>query len=217
MSQTAHTACAVVLGFVAVTLAATDVRGGEPRRVIRIYDSTGNHAARAAAILVSRALLDDAGVSADWLDCTTGHQGPGCHAVRGPRDLIVRVAPRSLGPMRPAADSVSTRERLADPDLQLGFATFDPATRRGVLATIFHDRVLTVAGRTALDYHLLLGRAIAHEVGHLLLPGGGHGATGLMRAIWTDDELTQNRRNDWVFAPAERQRLQAASVARSAR
>jgi hypothetical protein len=208
---------AVALGFIAVIAAATEARAGDQRRIIRIYDNTEAPPARAAAIRVARELVTDAGVTADWLDCTTGQADAGCQTVRGPFDLAIRVAPRSMGPTRPASDSVSTRKTLTDPDLQLGFATFDVSTRRGVLATIFHDRVLTVALRADLDYQLLLGRAIAHEIGHLLLPASGHSATGLMRAIWTDDELTQNRRDDWVFAPAERDRLHVASVARERR
>jgi hypothetical protein len=30
----------------------------------------------------------------------------------------------------------------------------------------------------------MLGAAIAHELGHLFLPSGGHSARGLMRAPW---------------------------------
>ncbi len=218
MSHTVRTAVAVALGLLSVLTVTVDVRAGESRRVIRIYDtSTDDPAARATAIVTSAGLLREAGITVDWLDCTTGSENPGCRAVRGPRDLVVRIAPRSVNPIHPTPDSVSTRETLSDPDLQLGFATFDSTTRRGVLATIFHDRVLTVAHRADLDYRVLLGRAIAHEIGHLLLPASGHSTTGLMRGVWTDAELTLNRREDWVFAPAERKRLQAASIARPSR
>src|SRR5688500_6452694 len=103
MSQTARTALAVALAFVVVTLAAADARAGESPRTIRVYDSTENQADRTAVIRVSRGLLEDAGVAANWLDCTAGQEEPGCQAVRGPRDLVIRVAPRSMGPARPAA------------------------------------------------------------------------------------------------------------------
>ncbi len=132
-------------------------------------------------------------------------------------DELAATQPSATCGLHPTPDSVSTRETLSDPDLQLGFATFDSMTRRGVLATIFHDRVLTVAQRADLDYRVLLGRAMAHEIGHLLLPASGHSMTGLMRGVWTDAELTLNRREDWTFAPAERKRLQAASIARPSR
>jgi len=32
------------------------------------------------------------------------------------------------------------------------------------------------------------------------------------RAVWTDAELTSNRREDWLFAPSEQQQLQLGSV-----
>ena len=35
-----------------------------------------------------------------------------------------------------------------------------------------------------------------------------------MRAIWTDAELAQNRRDDWTFTDAERLRLQLQVAAR---
>ena len=218
MSQTVRATFVVALGLVSVAAMPADVRAGEPRRLIRVYDaSTDDPGARAAAMLTSAALLEEAGIAADWIDCTTRSDESRCRAVRGPRDLVIRIAPRPLGPVRPTPDSVSTGETVTDPDLQLGFATFDSVTRRGVLATIFHDRVLTVAQRADLDYGVLLGRAMAHEIGHLLLPARGHSPTGLMRGVWTDAELMQNRREDWVFAPAERERLRAASIARPSR
>jgi hypothetical protein len=33
-----------------------------------------------------------------------------------------------------------------------------------------------------------------------------------MRAVWTDAELTMNRREDWIFAPIERRQLQLGAV-----
>jgi hypothetical protein len=33
-----------------------------------------------------------------------------------------------------------------------------------------------------------------------------------MRAVWTDAELTMNRREDWVFAPTEQHQLQLGSL-----
>jgi len=209
---------AVVVGLVSLAVVAADAGAGEPTRVIRIYDAShGDRATLSAAILTSAALLNDAGIAADWLDCTDGSATPGCDAIRGARDLVVRIAPRPVVPAHPTSDSVSTRDTVTNLDLQLGFATFDAVTRRGVMATIFHDHVLTVAQRVDVDDRMLLGRAIAHEVGHLLLSGGGHGASGLMRAVWTDEELTQNRRDDWVFASAERERLHAAASTRAVR
>src|SRR5688572_30606388 len=100
-----HTVCAtfaVALGLVSVAAMAADARTGEPRRLIRVYDaSTDDPGARAAAMLTSAELLEEAGIAADWLDCTTASQESRCRAVRGPSDLVIRIAPGPLGPVRP--------------------------------------------------------------------------------------------------------------------
>jgi len=33
-----------------------------------------------------------------------------------------------------------------------------------------------------------------------------------MRAVWTDDELTRDRPDDWMFAPVDSQRLQQVFI-----
>src|SRR4029434_6614158 len=95
-----------------------------------------------------------------------------------------------------------------DSYFRLGFAIVDPITRTGAMATVFHDQVHAVARRTGVDLSELLGRTLAHEIGHLVLRAPGHSTTGLMRAVWTDAELTMNRRDDWLFAQSDRDRLQ---------
>jgi hypothetical protein len=70
------------------------------------------------------------------------------------------------------------------------------------------DRVQAIAQRTSIPSGSLLGRAIAHEVGHLLLGTNAHAPRGLMREIWTDAELALERREDWLFAPSERAALE---------
>jgi len=64
---------------------------------------------------------------------------------------------------------------------------------------------------TGLGTRELLGRAVAHELGHLLLRAPGHGPSGLMRPLWTDQELMQNRPDDWTFSEADRRQVQAAA------
>ena len=50
------------------------------------------------------------------------------------------------------------------------------------------------------------------EIGHLLLGVLGHSRTGIMRAVWTDDELTRARPEDWLFAAGDIQRLQQSLI-----
>jgi hypothetical protein len=72
-----------------------------------------------------------------------------------------------------------------------------------VLATIYLDRVLRLAEQTGADRIALLGHAIAHELGHLLMASNVHGPIGLMRAFWSVDEVRNGRPSDWTIAPRD--------------
>jgi hypothetical protein len=84
----------------------------------------------------------------------------------------------------------------------LGDARVDEHTRSGVLATVYVDRVEELARAARVDVGMLLGRALAHELGHLLM-GGLHGVSGLMRPSWTREEVRRNAAADWMFAGGE--------------
>jgi hypothetical protein len=84
----------------------------------------------------------------------------------------------------------------------LGQALIDSRTRTGVLATIFIDRTGRLAHDLGIDHRTLLGRAIAHELAHLLLGTPTHGA-GLMRETWSHGELQGTRRSDWHLDPLD--------------
>lgn len=78
----------------------------------------------------------------------------------------------------------------------LGHALIDARAHAGVLATVFIDRTERLARDLGIDHRMLLGRAIAHELGHLLLGTAAHGS-GLMREIWSHDELLGTRPASW--------------------
>jgi hypothetical protein len=71
---------------------------------------------------------------------------------------------------------------------ELGVATRSQ-TERGRLAYVFIDRVRNAALTYRVDHVSVLAHAIAHEVGHLLLPSGAHSESGLMRAEWTRSDF----------------------------
>jgi hypothetical protein len=97
------------------------------------------------------------------------------------------------------------------PDDVLGFSYIDKLGEPSVLATVFADAVARIAMRASVEPGTLLGRALAHEVGHLLLGTAHHTTTGLMRANWTG---TQLQRLDWSFSPADRRQMQRSLTAR---
>jgi hypothetical protein len=199
----------------ALTLTALTVIAGpvsadpdDSRVVVRVYDAgAGGRTVRAAAIRTAAAIVEHAGIAIDWYDCTERSGEPQCQDSRRSHNFIVRLMPTYVAGTAPrlALESLNTTAAV---ESELGFAVIDPQTLIGAMATIFHDRVLTAARRVGVERSELLGRALAHEVGHLLLQATGHSASGLMRAVWTDEELLQNHGADWEFAAADRRRLQ---------
>jgi hypothetical protein len=64
-----------------------------------------------------------------------------------------------------------------------GSGVLGMAVRRANLAYVHIDRVATYALKHRMTSPRALGNAIAHEVGHLLLPAAGHSSTGIMTEI----------------------------------
>ena len=178
--------------------------------MIRMYDvAAAGPALRAEAMRTASAIVSHAGVSVKWTDCSRGGADHPCRTVPGARELVVRIVPETGANHSRAA--LSIRGFSGSPDRQLGFAAVGGKSRSGILATVYYETVNAVARSSGLATSQLLGRAIAHEVGHLLLPGGGHSPTGLMRAPWAYEELTENRREDWVFSPMDGRQLRVAA------
>jgi hypothetical protein len=92
--------------------------------------------------------------------------------------------------------------------LPLGDALVNRDSGAGVLGTIYVDRVEWLARAAAADLPSLLGRAIAHELGHLLMGTSTHGLHGgLMRAQWTREEVRRAHPQDWQLAAPDLARI----------
>ena len=87
-----------------------------------------------------------------------------------------------------------------------GVAYIVRETNRGWLATVFSDRIAEAAVRVDVDAGTLLGRVVAHEVGHLLLGVDYHSDAGLMMAEWPDAALTRAG-GAWRFSTLEAARM----------
>ena len=94
--------------------------------------------------------------------------------------------------------------------MQLGYSLVDTGAHAGALATIYPDRVTMIAREAGRRADLLLGRAIAHEIGHLLLGTTTHAATGLMQAMWSIDTVRRDLPDDWLFTPRDAVAIQTA-------
>jgi hypothetical protein len=163
------------------------------RLTIRLYDfSALDRPVRTSAVEEARAIVADAGVTADWQDCSRREL-----CAPEPGDLVIRVI------REPGTSGLEWRRAL-------GYSVVDPMADTGTLATIYVNRVEDSARHAGVDVGLLLGRAVAHEVGHLILRTNDHGAQGLMRATWTEVEISRNTHDDWIFAAPERRQIRAA-------
>jgi hypothetical protein len=64
----------------------------------------------------------------------------------------------------------------------LGFSL--PAARYGAHVTIYYDRTERISLLVPARVHKILGNALAHEIGHVLLGSEEHAESGIMKAVW---------------------------------
>jgi hypothetical protein len=87
-----------------------------------------------------------------------------------------------------------------------------PQSEAGVSAMVFCDRV----DRTPheIDGPTLLGLAIAHEIGHVLLNTSAHGNAGIMKSPWLRADVEQAEARLAMFTRSERNTIRQQLSAR---
>ncbi|MGO8792354.1 MAG: hypothetical protein ACLQVL_33910 [Terriglobia bacterium] len=101
------------------------------------------------------------------------------------------------------------------PGTPLGYSLLPRLGQPPSRAAVFYTRALEMAheGPAALDQ--LLGYAIAHEVGHLLLRSAAHSDWGIMQAVWGPKELEQICQGRLYFGVDESAGMRAELADRS--
>jgi hypothetical protein len=130
-------------------------------------------------------IFRSAGIQINWNECR-------CSPVLSPTSVMLRIVPRFFGSMQTS----SRRENL-------GYAVAGP--EGGGLATVFYDRVETFAKGENLSR--VLGYAIAHEIGHILLGQSSHSSAGLMQANWSQKDFMPAHHDQMQFTPEEAQSM----------
>jgi hypothetical protein len=151
-------------------------------------------------------ILEDAGLTIRRLACDSvaaAVVGDACAAPLRAHELSLRLV--RLPPPDRSGDHVT-----------LGYSLVNTPARFGSLATVYVDRVADLAAASRVDMPTLLGRAIAHEIGHLLLGTAAHAHVGVMRASWSLEVLRHSPAGDWLFTPADAEALRAAARLRTA-
>jgi hypothetical protein len=195
--------------FIAGIWAALPLQAEErpaPELTIRMYNAFGVSSKDIlAAQETAGRILQTAGVRANWRECW-------------------RDAGIARGGMRVCADTLHATEVIVRivagrPEHQngrmgLGYSLVVAPSGAATLATVFGNRVSELAQRVHVEPTTLLGRAIAHEVGHLLLGIDDHTSDGLMRAHWSDVALHEGA-DRWRFSATEADHIRAEVLARN--
>ena len=202
--RTASLLATCTLTFAVVVCASAARVGADAATLtVRVYNSASITPAEIlAARAAADAILRDAGLNVMFRHCgwpvSADRPSDPCDTPLKPSEVVVRVIP---------APPFSTS--LHPEAYGLTYVVRD--TNRGWLATVFSDRVDQAAARVGIDAGTLLGRVMAHEVGHLLLGTDYHGDSGVMRAEWPDAMLSRSA-EAWRFSMREAARIQGALV-----
>lgn len=142
-----------------------------------------------------------AGVRIVWTDYSHEQRGDRGQAENSDADFFIRILPASM------ARQWNYKPR------SLGESVISPTAEGplpGGIANVFSDRVEHMSYLWDLDSGEILGDAIAHELGHLLL-GANHSGQGIMKAQWGVQDLELARRGELLFLPTETSPIQRAS------
>ena len=172
--------------------------------VVRLFNNFGIAANDLTwALADARAIFLQADVAMAWRDCSRQQQplANGCGDIPAANEVLVRLV-------------ASPAPRASIERVSLGTSLVDLEGAHGVLATVFPDRVSLVARAAGVAEAPVLGRVIAHEIGHLLLGVGTHAERGLMRAFWSRRSLQHAASNDWRFSTSESARMRRGLLAR---
>ena len=138
-------------------------------------------------------ILGKAGIEIAWTNCDPTQKDLGdaaeCNQFLGPTNLAVRILPY-FGVI-PGTDKKT-----------MGFAL-------GNLASVSVRRVSEEAAEFGVQPYEVLGPAIAHELGHILLGQKGHSPTGIMRAHWRREDYERAPRGAFNFTAEQAEQMRA--------
>jgi hypothetical protein len=185
------------MGWQAVGLAVTVF--------VRSFNNVGVPAADlAVAREYAQAVFQRAGVNIVWADCWVGGRQPADAPARCQEpvggDIVLRLQ--------------NTNRSEGSRFVSMGFSLVGTPGTAPFLSTVYVNRAESVARSAGIDSRRVLGLAIAHELGHVLLNDNAHAANGLMRADWSQHELRRKDAVAWTFADPDAARLRAATVER---
>ena len=181
----------------------------ESKIQVFVYNYAGvAPATLARAERLAARIYGHAGIETEFLDCpltpAEAAQFPACVVTNVPSALVLRVLSRSMS------------ERAGLTQLTFGSALLPPDGGPGVVAQVCAYCSEQLAKGSESMYAMVLGHTMAHELGHLLLGVGSHGATGLMHVPWNHKELELAAQGSLLFTSREAQTMRRNAAARLA-
>jgi hypothetical protein len=175
---------------------------------LRMYNYGVSQALLAKAEREAATILHRAGVGVAWVDCPLSPADsanyPTCLEPVGTTDFAVKVL------------AARETERFSSHHDALGQALECSRKQAGCAAYVFYRDVLQLAREGDAAEYQLLGHALAHEVGHLLLGPNSHSPTGIMRANWSRPDVQMMARAYLFFTEEQSRRLRDEVLARNA-
>jgi len=139
------------------------------------------------------AILNQAGVEVKWIDCHQSANASVCETVAQPDRLILTIV-------------TEDNRRVFGEDV-LGRSMPGDGSAHGVYARVFYGHILAKAEQERVNPAQLLGLAVAHEFGHLLLGPKAHSAEGIMRANWGRRDMAMGAKGQLRFNDQQAARI----------
>jgi len=171
---------------------------------VRVYNDEGVAGADlSAALKIADTVLQRVGLQAIWQDCTVGNpnrNSSGCDMQTTRIDLVLYL----VAQLEAHSPNVDRRA--------LGYSLIPRNGERATMAYVSYARVRTVLSVFRVEE--LLGLAVAHEIGHLLLGTNKHSNSGLMRAPWRSKDLDSGDWEQFTFTSEQARRVRASVLVR---
>lgn len=125
-----------------------------------------------------------AGIEVKWTDCSPGAgQKTTCRNTASSQTLVLQIVASG----KTQTDSVYGEAFLGE-------------NGRGKYCDIFFQRIEQATQVSVLNPSRLLGTVMAHELGHLLLGSQTHSYWGVMKPLWTGENLHEISKGTLLFS-----------------
>jgi hypothetical protein len=184
-------------------------QSGETKAIpIRVFNRANvTKADLARGLKVASAIFEEAGIAVSWAEGSADDHESTALDFSANGASNDACSSRRMGELHLALD---LGPKTGVMTTTLGFAL--PCATHGADASIFVDRCEAVMQNTPASFAKILGHAIAHEIGHVLLGSNEHSPAGLMRARWEKADWRRVAAAHIPIAPADAVRMKAGPL-----